>query len=192
MWQWRRMGQTVSHVRGFREPEVPVQWSVSFQVLNSSGQLGGFISSPWATAATRVIRQPKSTLGVARQQTGKTSWLLVYGLFANQLALFFLLLYLVQGGQSEEEENSHIPACPTFRGKTFLNVLTYIFLCNQIDRVRKSYFLLFFELPHSKSSLFLTDSQRHKKSRLNNSRWLRWHFNPLLLSAGLANRSRQS
>lgn len=75
--------------------EVPVQWSVSFQVLNSSGRLGGFISSPWATAATRVIRQPKSTLGVARQlsgggrQAGKASWPLVYGLLANQLALVF-------------------------------------------------------------------------------------------------------
>lgn len=95
------------------EPEVPVQWSVSFQVLKSSGQLGSFISSPWATAATRVIRQPKSTLGVARQQTGKARWLLVYRLLADQLALLFLLLYLVQGGQSEEKKNPptfpHIP-----------------------------------------------------------------------------------
>lgn len=94
------------------EPEVPVRWSVSFQVLKSSGQLGGFISSPWATAATRVIRQPKSTLGVARQQTGKASWPLVYGLLANQLALLFLLLYLVQGGQSEEKKTPTFPHIP--------------------------------------------------------------------------------
>lgn len=95
-WQHLRLGaEFVSHKR-FRvawSPKIPVQWSVSFQVLNGSNWSQGFISSPRATTATRVIRQPKSTLEVARQpsigglQAGKASWLLVCRLLANQLVL---------------------------------------------------------------------------------------------------------
>lgn len=108
---WQQLGlgaEFVSHKRFTVawSPKIPVQWSVSFQVLNSSDWSGGFISSPWAAAATRVIRQPKSTLGVAKQPSGggrqavEASWPLVCGLLANQLALlsfFFFFFFPLHG-----------------------------------------------------------------------------------------------
>lgn len=129
-WQQLRLGADFFSHKRFSaawSPKIPVRWSVSFQVLNSSDWSGGFISSPWATAATRVIRQPKSTLGVARQpsgggrQAGKASWPLVCGLLANQLALFSFFLFfftwskeVMAGGGEKRFLNSHLPACPTF------------------------------------------------------------------------------
>lgn len=122
-WQQHELGpEFVSHKR-FKvvwSPKIPVEWSVSFQVLNSSYWSGGFISSPWAIAATRVIRQPKSTLGVARQpsgggrQAGKESWLLVCGLLANQLALlsFFFFSFTWSKeviARGEEKKISQLP-----------------------------------------------------------------------------------
>lgn len=95
-WQQLRLGaEFVSHkrFRVARSPKIPVQWSVSFQFLNGSNWSQSFISSPRAIAATRVIRQPKSTLEVARQpsrgglQAGEASWPLVCRRLANQLAL---------------------------------------------------------------------------------------------------------
>lgn len=65
------------------------------------------------------LDNPKVHLGLLGNRQARQVGRWSTGSSPTNWRCFFLLLYLIQGGQSEEEENSHIPTCPTFRGNTY-------------------------------------------------------------------------